>query len=412
MPKLIVTLAALSAFCTLSCDDGPQALGPEERSEARQGDTLEAPDGASLGEERRTSPAPMEPIAPFSLGPYPPSHTTLSLEGGAREGALTVELWYPGVSAPESPAAIESFEADPEDRARLAELILLAPPECPSQLMASLRDGPAQPDLGPLPLVVFSHCVNCGRYASFSLAERLASHGILVVAADHAGPMPFLPEAVGEPLDAEQLERRAAEVMEVIDAAIDGRLFGLSALSAGLSVDPEKIGAFGHSFGSVTTGLVAQSDPRIRAAAGLAAPMASLLFPAVSLEEIDVPLFFVLAEEDNSIMELGNDFLRDNAAEASPPTWLVSIADAGHWSVSDLCGLSEAFDAGCGEGVRHSKGAAGEPFDYRAPTEVISIVAERLTTFFLAHLTGAPEAHALLKALPPHPGVMVTTRLE
>ena len=349
---------------------------------------------------------------PFAMGPYPAAHTTLTLEDPERGRTLTVEAWYPGTNSADTPRGLETFEASAEGQASVVALLDVAPAACPTRVVKGLRDGPAHPALGELPLVVFSHCINCGRYAAFSLAERLASHGLLVVSADHAGPRPYEPGAEGEALDAEQLARRGDDIRVLIDAALDGRLWASSSVTAGLSVDPDKVGAFGHSFGSVTIGLATQSDPRIRAAAGLMAPMASLLFPEVSLQDIRVPLLFVLAEEDNSIMEIGNDFLRDNAAEANPPVWLISIADAGHWSMSDICGLTEAFDAGCGQGVRHSKEKAGEPFDYLPPQEVISIVGERLVTFLIAQLTGAPEAKALLEDLPPHPGVSVTMRLE
>ena len=33
--------------------------------------------------------------------------------------------------------------------------------------------------------------MNCGRYSSFSLAERFASHGMIVFSVDHAGKLPF-----------------------------------------------------------------------------------------------------------------------------------------------------------------------------------------------------------------------------
>ena len=42
----------------------------------------------------------------------------------------------------------------------------------------------------------------------------------------------------------------------------------------------------------------------------------------------------------------------------------LDIADSGHWSFSDLCGLSEAFSPGCGRGTRHSDKESGESFDY------------------------------------------------
>jgi predicted dienelactone hydrolase len=353
-----------------------------------------------------------EPADPWSEGPYAAAHTTVSLVDPERERTLTVEVWYPGHTSATESAATESFEAEAGPRLTLAELLEAAPAGCPTRVTGGVRDGEARTDLGDRPLMVFSHCINCGRYASFSLAERLASHGMIVLAADHAGPLPFAEGAVGEPLESEQLDVRAADVSALIDAAVGGALFALSGVLAGLTVDPDRIGAYGHSFGSVTTGRATQDDVRIRAAAGLAAPMASLFFPSVAMADITVPLLFVLAEEDNSIMEIGNDFLRDNVADANPPVWQVDIADAGHWSVSDICGLTDAFDAGCGAGERHSEGRVGEAFDFLPPAEARAIVQRYVTTFMLAYVADNEAAIALLEAMPVEDEVTVSARLN
>lgn len=341
-----------------------------------------------------------------------PAHTTLGLEDLSRGRSLVVEVWYPGEDVAVAGAATATFEEAGEARETLGQLLEAAPSGCPTMATNATRDGPVHNGVESRPLVVFSHCHNCGRYSSFSLAERLASHGFIVASADHAGGLPFAEGEEGEPLDSGQLDTRAADVSHLIDAALDGSLFEENAALAGLSVDPEKIGAFGHSFGSVTTGRVAQDDGRIRAAAGLAAPMASPLFPSVSMANISVPLLFVLAEEDNSILEIGNALLRMNTAAANPPVWEIALADAGHWSVSDLCALTDAFVAGCGSGERHSAGREREAFDYIPVSQGIEVTQRYLTTFFLAHLDGDAEAEASLEALPEEEGVSVTWRLE
>ena len=339
---------------------------------------------------------PVSPPSGWANGPYVAAHTTLVIDDSARARSLTVEVWYPGVGSVALGAAVAEFEALPESRSALRELLQAATPGCPSLLTQANRDAPAIKGLGGRPLVMFSHCYNCGRYSSFSLAERLASHGMIVVAPDHAGPMPFVEEHEGESLDAEQLEQRVDDLRLLISASLDGSLFELSSVLEGLSIDPQRIGAYGHSFGSATTGRLAQVDSQIRAAAGLAAPMASFVFPSVAMDEISVPLLFVLAQEDNSITEIGNDLLRNNIAEAASPVWVLELADAGHWSVSDLCGLVPAFEAGCGQGLRHSRGREGEAFAYIPVRQGIQTTQGYLTTFFLAHLAGDAPALALL----------------
>ena len=327
---------------------------------------------------------------PSMMGPDAVANTTLTVEVSDR--ALIIEVWYPGDERADEPQSILNFEDSESGRNVLSELIQAAPAECITTTTQSLRDGVAAADLSALPLVIFSHCHNCGRYSSFSLAERLASHGMVVLSMDHAGPQPFTAEAAGEPLNVAQLQRRAADIQTLLEVALNGSLFARSEATRALTIDVNRIGLFGHSFGSVTVGLVAQNEPRVRAVAGLAAPMENILLPGVTISEISAPVLLVLAEEDNSILEIGNDFIRQNFESANPPVWQVDLADAGHWSVSDLCGLNEAFSAGCGKGTRHSADRAGEPFDYMPVTRGIRLTQNILAAFFLGYLNDRSDA--------------------
>ena len=354
----------------------------------------------------------LQPIDPWVEGPHSPAHTTLRIEDPALGRPLVVELWYPGVEPVADGGSLVTFEHSDEARETLDQLLQSAPPDCPTRRTHSIRDGRLNTDLGPRPLIAFSHCYNCGRYSSFSLSERLASHGMIVMSVDHAGELPFVKGAPGESLSTAQLESRVADIRKLIDVALDGSLFADAEVLRGLAVDPDRIGVFGHSFGSVTAGLVAQEDTRISAVAGLAAPMANILLPGVNRAEINAPVLFILAEEDNSIQEFGNNLLRSNYAEANPPVWQVDLADAGHWSVSDLCGLTEAFSAGCGSGRRHSVGRGGETFDFVPVTRGIELTQHYLTAFFLAYLDDRMDAFARLETAPEESGVSVRSRRE
>ena len=118
----------------------------------------------------------------------------------------------------------------------------------------------------------------------------------------------------------------------------------------------------------------------------------------------------MLAEEDNSILEVGNTFLRDNFDRAPPPVWRVDIADAGHWSVSDICGLTEKFIAGCGDGVRHSNDRMGESFEYRPRAEVVSITNHFVTAFLRDHLSPRTDGTSNLSRPIDFDGVAVYSR--
>jgi dienelactone hydrolase len=341
------------------------------------------------------APAPPAPDAP---GPFAAGHRTFHLTTGARP--LDVELWYP--AAPGTAAAgeaIEGYVVREADRARYAALLSSAPEGCPTRTLAAARD--AAPAEGPLPLLVFSHCLACTRFSSASLAEHLASHGFAVAAPDHAGNTLF-DDLDGDvtPLDTTTLEQRAADVKSVLDALLDASRAEVPAPLRG-RLDAARVGAFGHSFGSVTAGLVAQRDTRVRAAAGIAAPMENVLIPGVKVPELDVPLLFLLAVEDNSITSLGNETIRGNFAAARRGAWLTEVVDAGHWSFSDVAGLRPEFAPGCGAAKRQTNPA--QAFEYLPVADAQRLARGRLAAFFRATLLGDGAARAWLDAPPPDP---------
>jgi predicted dienelactone hydrolase len=348
---------------------------------------------------------------PWADGPFVPAHVTATLVDEARDRTLTVEIWYPVFSDAllDAGAPVSHFEPEGE-RAGVEALLAAAPEGCPTRQTDAARGVSAMEVLGPRPLVAYSHCLNCGRYSNFTVAERLASHGFVVVAPDHAGPRPFVEGSPGETLSPGQLTTRVADMGAVLDAALDGSLFeGIDAV-AQLEVDADAVGVMGHSFGSATAGFVAHDDPRVKAAAGLAAPMANPLFRGATMPGIEVPVMLVVAQEDNSIGEAGNAQMRTNYDDANAPAWRVEIEDAGHWSVSDFAGLTDAFMPGCGMGERHSEARAGEAFTYLPAARGVELTARHVTTFFLAHLTDHEQAAQTLAALPAEDGVEVLSK--
>ena len=129
--------------------------------------------------------------------------------------------------------------------------------------------------------------------------------------------------------------------------------------------------------------MVAETDPRVGAGFALAAPMQNPLLPGVTITNIAKPLGFLVAVEDNSITELGNQLIRNNFDAAVGPAWKIEVADAGHWSVSDLVGLVDGFAPGCGAGTRQTD---GQPFTYLDAATGRAITAAYATAFFKAYL--------------------------
>ncbi|MEZ5501705.1 MAG: hypothetical protein R3E50_03240 [Halioglobus sp.] len=318
-------------------------------------------------------------------GPYPVGNLTVSVMN-AREGRLlNVEIWYPAAGA-EGTQSILDFATSEAEREELRSLLVNVPGQCTRRETAASRAPVPVASPTQFPLVIFSHCYECTRYSSFSLAERLASHGIAVAAPDHARNTLF---DSGAMLNVEFLATRASDVEAVLDELLTENSPALPEFLQG-RFDPNRVAVAGHSYGAVTAGKVLQDDPRFRAGLIIAAPVESPVFPGVTVANINEPLMFMLAEEDNSIGSLGNAVLRANYDAAAGPAWKIEIADAGHWSFSDIAGLVPQFNAGCGEGERQT--VPGEAFSYIDNVLARDITATYGVRFFAAQLLGDQSA--------------------
>ncbi len=347
-------------------------------------------------------------------GLFPVGNTTIFITDESGR-TLPVELWYP---ADESARAIalagvpvEDFVVDGSNRDTYVQLLSSAPAGCPSVQAHAARDSAPAESAESWPLLVFSHCHNCVRFSSFSIAERLASHGFVVAAPDHVDNTLFDDLAgTGAPLSQEFLQIRAADMSLVLDVLLDPSSADMVGVPAGLSgmLDSQRVGVYGHSFGAVPTGVVVQNDPRPLAGFAIASPMENPLLPGVRMSDIQKPLGFLVAAEDNSISELGNMFIRNNFRDANPPAWKGEVIDAGHWSFSNIAGLDEQFAAGCGEANRQTDDTM---FSYIANDTGIAIAQAYVTAFFYAHVMGQTSALDYLDIARPEPWLSVARRV-
>ena len=321
-------------------------------------------------------------------------HVTRTWVDTARDRTLTVEIWYPTQQAPTSPLpSIDTYETC-ERQVRIQNLLATAPAGCPESTSSATRD--AVPFEGTWPLLTFSHCYGCLRWSGASIASELARQGYVVVAADHNGTTLWDRDAdtLGELTD-EELQARASDVRFLLDTFLQG---GADAgIPDGLNVDVDRIGAFGHSFGAVTSALLSQEDERIRAFAALAAPAVNPLFASTTIEALTDPALFLVATEDNSITEFGNQLLRSNFSDKPGPgvAWLVEVADAGHWSFSDINGLTPEVMPGCGAARRQTN---GDEFTYLDPTVGRQAATDWTLAFFNAVFADTYETPAAPRA--------------
>lgn len=234
----------------------------------------------------------------------------------------TVEVWYPttdhlddGADAPDV-LDLADF-VGPDFVARVEGDVTI-----PTLTTRAVRDAPARVLDERLPLVVFSHGFGGFRSQSVDLTSHLASRGYVVVAPDHDGrslaavaPCLFNPPAGTCAL--------SFDVDDVGDltAALDGAL-GLDD-DVGALIDPDAIGAFGHSAGGAATVTFANAEPRVAAALPMAGAGAFTR---------DLPSRIVGGSCDGVVPETS---LRAEGPTASEG--YLAVVDAGHMAFSDLC---------------------------------------------------------------------------
>lgn len=366
-------------------------------------------DASSLGDA--SFDAALLPPDFATEGPLPVGHARIVITDRTGTRKLPVQLWYPAQESARAGAAtgvgIESFEgAGTPERATLEALVSAAPATCTRKVQHSVPNvPPTLPTSGLLPLVVFSHCHNCVRFSQAVIAERLASHGIAMAAPDHVTNTIY--DHAAE-LDEAFLKVRASDIGSVLDTLLSPTSMEVPDALRG-HFDPARVGGLGHSFGAITIGRVLRDDPRVKAGFVIAAPFDSPMLSGAKPSDIQRPLFFLLAREDNSITEVGNFFIRSNFKQATPPAWLAEVADTGHWSFSDIAGMKSDFAPGCGEGKRQTV-LGGPKFNYLG-NELARGIAQRYAAAFFGYtLLGDERAHALLDQASPQDTVTLQAR--
>jgi len=189
---------------------------------------------------------------------------------------------------------------------------------------------------GARPLVVYSHGFLSDRSGGAYLAEHLASHGFVVVAATHPGTTLFAP---GGP-DVADVVEQPGDVSFLIDRVLEPG----SELARGVRIEPTRIAVVGHSLGGLTATLVAfhprLRDPRVAAAVSIAGPMT--FFEPAFFRNADVPFLMVVGSYDVIVDYRKNAFV---TLERVPRGRLVLIAGGSHTGFDDaIAGVPRVLD--------------------------------------------------------------------
>lgn len=341
------------------------------------------------------------------------AHLVVDAAGGRK---LPVQLWYPAAESARAEAAAGRpvYELEPAGprREKLKTLLEGGNKDCTNLTAHAALDAAPREGADALPLIVVSHHFAGTRFSTFSINERLASLGFLVAAPDHVG-MSLFDYEPSRPLDltitltAPFLQTRATDIKGVLDALLSATASGVPEALRG-RVDADRIGMYGHSFGAMTTGIVAATDTRVKAAAYLAmvvtSPLLQLVQGTPAIARFRVPGLYLLAQEDKSAAGAGGAAqIRANFTQQKPPAWLVEVKDMGHFAFADDLAAIDGFADGCGKGTRVDTPAAA--FTNIAPAEARAITARYTSAFFAHQFLGAPAA-PLSEAVPP--GIVVT----
>jgi predicted dienelactone hydrolase len=314
--------------------------------------------GCGSDTEETFPPSNGEPFyAPDAVGPFAVGRRSFTIVDPDREGReLPVDVWYPvdPADATGEPSLYQvSFQIWIIPEIWVIPLVFTAPSERALQEPLISQDG-------EFPLIIFSHGSGGLRYQSFFLTEVLASHGFVVAAAGHVGNT-LLDKLAGtdEGLSSSMMVARPLDVSFLITHMLEkneheGDFFYRS-------IDGDRIGVCGHSFGGFTSFAMAAGfgadppdevaallpeyfvpvpvDPRVDAIAPLAP--ASSLFGDTELEAISVPTMIIGGTLDTTT-PIATENVRPFELIADQ-VFRADLDGAVHFSFSNSCDLIQGM---------------------------------------------------------------------
>ena len=201
-----------------------------------------------------------ESYDPFARGPHPVGVRSETWRDAGRGCSLDLEIWYP---------APDTYAGQDLDDATRDHFVVpgLSGEEGATATQSALRDAEMLPGRGHA--VLLSHGFAGHRRESSFMATHLASHGFLVVSADHPGGTYADIDAL---LSSTRREgRQDFSRADIMPALVEGRRrdipFMIEAVIERFDVDGTRLGITGASFGGWTSLYAPGLDARIRASA-------------------------------------------------------------------------------------------------------------------------------------------------
>ncbi|HLG16205.1 MAG TPA: prolyl oligopeptidase family serine peptidase [Blastocatellia bacterium] len=345
---------------------------------------------APLASRGLASPAKVpEPLSagPFAVGVTRTVFVDKSRTDNVTKGprTLVTEIWYPAADDARNMAKNRYSDfipgrVTPELDAMIKMAYRMSIGEIDKLYWnEAVRDAKVRK--GRFPLIVFSHGNGGTRFQNTFWCDYLASHGYIIVSADHTGNA-RLTIIDGKPILYQASERAQSakdrpldmrfllDQMVAWDKGADKRFAG--------HIDTNRACAAGMSFGSYTAIAVADQEPRFKAVIAMSgAPDTHT--------NLTVPSLRMIGTEDRTINEAGNARVREHHATHTGPSYLLELKNGGHYSFTDMFKINKSFGDGVGQGKRRT---TNEPFEFTAMEPTYRIINSYSVAFLGYYLKG------------------------
>ncbi len=371
---------------------------PHECIDDGNGNLVVNPNPGCVGEFCAAGPG-REPD-PMAFGPYPVGirqfvYTDPNPENNNEDGSprlLKIDMWFPTT---EEFRGGEQFIYDVKAECGPAVLEKYEGVEIGRFPVDAVLDAPIRHGEGRYPVVIFSHGAFGIRFQSIFFTIQLASHGYIVISADHQ--FNTLNEILVDGYESSELVFSALHRPRDIFALLDwiqakgedenDEFFDL--------VDMENVACTGHSFGGLTSYIVTV-DPRIDVIVPMS-PAADMVnaftntFGNTPIEELSIPTLVMAGEQDKTLQYQSQQ--RDPFDTQPAPKWLLSLPRAGHYTFTDSCMMNleelQAYWEDADDALRDGCGDAN--FDWHEAHKVINLYAISFLNHFLRHSETAKD---------------------
>jgi len=336
-----------------------------------------------------------------ALGSFPVGVTTTLLVDSGRTDAFTkeprtlvTEIWYPATddARPLSKNKYSDFLPGgvTSEAAKYVQKTYKLPVAAMDRIFWNHAVRDARVRAGKFPLIIFSHGNGGNRHQNTFWCDYLASHGYVIVSADHTGNanmtvingkvIPYQgsqrsQSALDRPKDMGFL----LDQMTLWNQGADSRFAGKLAL--------DRVCVAGMSFGALSAVDLVARDARFKS-------LIAMSGASLSHTNLVIPSLWMLGAEDRTIGAAGNMLIKFHHGAHTGPSFLLELKNGGHFSFTDMFKIDKSFGDGIGPGKRRETQA---PFEFTSMAKTYEIINASSLAFLDVYSRGQRERLSFLK---------------